>query len=92
VQALSAQVAEREQSVQALSAQVDERDQAIQTLAAQMAEREKDVQILNTRLSQVNNELDQTKAEVLKYALSRSWRITRPLRKFKKFFKREKNA
>jgi O-antigen biosynthesis protein len=50
-----------------------DREVAIQTLAAQ--------------IDQLNNELDQTKAEVLKYALSKSWRITRPLRKFAQFIR-----
>jgi len=74
VQTFGVQVAENEQAVQALSFQVAKQDETIQTLTAQ--------------LSQALNELEQFKAEVLKYALSRSWQITRPLRIAKRKLKR----
>lgn len=64
---------------------VSERDQTIQTLATQISETNIENQILSIKLSQ-------SQEEVVNYALSRSWRITRPLRKFINFMKRIKNA
>jgi glycosyltransferase involved in cell wall biosynthesis len=64
----------KETTERALITQVAEQDQTIQTMTAQ--------------LDQVRNELEQSRAEVLKYALSRSWQITRPLRTVKKKLQR----
>ena len=70
-QTLTAQVAEREQTVQTLTAQVAEREQTVQTLTVQVAE---------------------GKEEILHYAMSKSWRITRPFRKITRFVRDKKNA
>lgn len=92
VQTLTAQVTEREQAIQTLTTQVTEREQTIQTLTTQMEESEQAIQTLTAQINQVTNELDKTKIEVVNYALSRSWRITRPLRKLKGFIKGKKNV
>lgn len=57
--------------VQALTAQVAEREQTIQTLTAQVAE---------------------GKEEILRYAMSKSWKYTRPLRKFVRFIRGKKHV
>ncbi|MDP2966326.1 MAG: class I SAM-dependent methyltransferase [Pelolinea sp.] len=99
VQSLTAQVAERDQTVQTLTAQAAEREQAIQTLTAQVAEGEQTVQTLTAQSaeqSQENqtliNQLSQSQEEVLYYAMSKSWRYTRPLRKIMLFIRGKKNA
>ncbi len=85
VHTLTAQVAYRDQSVHTLTAQVAYRDQTIRSLTKQTIQREQEKQTLKTQLSQ-------SQEEVLFYALSKSWRITRPLRKFTRFIKWGKNA
>jgi glycosyltransferase involved in cell wall biosynthesis len=65
------------ETFQALTARATEQDQVIKTL-------DRSAKTLTVQLSQARNELEQSRAEVLKYALSRSWQITRPLRKIKK--------
>jgi ubiquinone/menaquinone biosynthesis C-methylase UbiE/uncharacterized protein YqiB (DUF1249 family) len=81
----SARVAEKDQSVRALSAQASEREQAVQTLSTQVAEQELEKQALNNKLSQ-------SQEQVLSYALSKSWQITRPLRKLGHLMRGAKNA
>jgi len=73
---------------QALTAQAVEQDQAIKTLTIQAAGQDQAIKTLAAQLSQARNELELLRAEVLKYALSRSWQITRPLRIFLRKFKR----
>jgi hypothetical protein len=70
-----------------LSKTVAEMEYSIQSLTSQLSDREQEIQILNTQLNQVNSELNETKAEVLKYVLSKSWRMTRPLRKAMNLFR-----
>jgi len=50
-------------------------------LSEQAADKDHAIQTLTTQLSQAEIEIEQLRAEVLKYALSKSWRITRPFRK-----------
>jgi hypothetical protein len=102
VQILTAQVAERNQQVQALTAQVSERNQQVQALTAQVSERNQQVQMLTVQvaekealtaqLSQTQNKLRTTEEEILKYSLSKSWRITQPLRQIAKFLRKGNNV
>jgi glycosyltransferase involved in cell wall biosynthesis len=71
------QIRERDQAIQNLKAKVSERDQSIQYLNKNLNESEKAINNLNTRL--VEHE-----QEILFYAASKSWAITRPLRKLQK--------
>ena len=82
---LTAQMAEREQTIQTLTDQVAEREQTIQTLTDQVAEREQTVQTLTAQLAERD-------AELISYALSNSWRITRPLRKLKNLIRRREKC
>jgi len=84
IQSLNAQLAEKEQTIQSLNAQIVDKDQSIQSLNAQLAEKDKTIQSLNAQLAESQN-------EVLYYALSKSWRITRPLRKIMKLFRGKNN-
>ncbi len=92
---LQAQVNEREQSIQQLNHSLAEREQSIQQLNHSLAEREQSIQQLNHTLAereqsiqQLNHALAEREEEVLFYAASKSWKITRPLRKVVKWFKR----
>ena len=67
--------------IQNLSANIVYLNQTIQQLNDTLAERDHSIQQLNHTLA----ELEQ---EVLFYATSKSWKITRPLRKVVNFFKR----
>jgi hypothetical protein len=69
-----------------------EREQSVQALTMQVAEKEQSVQVMTSHSNQTKNELEQMKAEVLIYALSRSWRITRPVRKIIQWIRKKKNA
>jgi len=64
---------------------ITQNKQEIKTLEAQRSELEHKIQSLTAQVQ------DQDR-EVLYYALSRSWRITRPLRKLMKLIKRKRNA
>jgi len=80
IQSLNAQLADKDQAIQSLNAQLTDKDQSIQSLNAQLDKKEQSIQSLNTQLAESQN-------EVLYYALSKSWIVTRPLRKIGKFFK-----
>jgi len=99
VQALTNQVAERDQKVQSLAAQVTEKYQALQSLTAQVAERDQKVQSLATQVTEKDQALQSLTAqmaelekEVLHYAMSKSWRFTRPFRKIVRIMRGKKNA
>jgi glycosyltransferase involved in cell wall biosynthesis len=79
-----------EQTNQALAAKVEEnRDLKAQvdSLAVQWLDHTKQIQTLQSENRVIREGLDAAKLETVDYALSRSWRLTRPMRKFIKFFK-----
>ena len=69
-----------------------EQDQTIQGLNSQIAERDQRIWVLNSLLQTISSELDQTKQELIGYALSKSWRFMRPFRKITQLIKGKKNA
>ncbi len=77
IQGLHSELTVREKSIEELNAMLSERHKLNQNLRAALEEHEKSLQDLNAKVGQ----LDQ---EILYYARSKSWRITRPLRKFKR--------
>ena len=85
MQLLNTTLVEREQTIHKLSTDLAERDETIQQLTTDLAEREQTIQQLTTDLAE-------REQEVLFYALSKSWRITRPLRKLMKKLKGNKNV
>lgn len=82
IQQLNTDLEEREQTIQQLMADLAEREQTIQQLTADLVEREQSIQQLNTDLAE-------REQEVLYYALSKSWSITRPLRKLMNIFRKK---
>ena len=78
-----------------LSKKWEEQDQTVQNLVNQLSQARIDVeqmaadkQSLSTQLQQARNEIDKLKAEILMYALSMSWQITRPLRRMSRKLKK----
>lgn len=63
----------KEAIVQKLTAQVTE-------LTTQVTEHKQTIQTLTVQLNQIRHEAEQLKTEILHYALSKSWRMTRPIR------------
>jgi chromosome segregation ATPase len=82
---LTAKAAEQDGQMKVLAAQAMERDEQMKVLAAQATEREQEKRTLANRLAQ-------SQEEVLIYALSKSWRMTRPIRKIARFIRSKKNV
>ena len=78
-QADEALAAKAEENVE-LKAQVD-------NLSVQWLDHTKLIQNLESENRYIKEGWDATKIEVVNYSLSRSWRLTRPMRKFNKIFK-----
>jgi hypothetical protein len=92
VRSLMNQLEERDALVRSLASHLAQRESLVQSLSAQTAEQEVLLQSLSAQADQTKLELEQTKAEVMDYALSWSWRMTRPLRKIYQSIKGEKNV
>ena len=91
---LNNKLAERDESILQLNIKLTEEKQVIQQLNADLAESGHSIQQLNADLAeschsiqQLNADLAEREQEVLFYALSKSWGLTRPLRKIMKFLK-----
>jgi len=50
----------------------------------QLDEQEKNIRTMNTELNDARDDIEQLNGEIMKYVLSKSWRMTRPLRKIGK--------
>jgi len=92
IQSLNAQLKEKEQNIQSLNSQLKEKEQNIQSLNTQLNEKEQNIQSLNTQLNEKEQNIQSLKEEILFYALSKSWRFTRPFRKIVKLFRKENNV
>ena len=84
-QTLTEHMSEKENSVQALTEHVAEKENSVQTLTAQVTERDQIVQALTTQVVELEK-------DVLHYAMSKSWRFTRPFRKMMRIMRKKKNA
>lgn len=78
-------ISEQSKEMNYLSKSVAEKEQTIRSMAAQITEREQTIQSLT-------NKLAQSQEEVLFYAQSKSWKITRPLRRITRLLKGKKNV
>ena len=85
-------LAERESQVQALTAQVAERNQQVEMLAAQVAERNQVLAAQAAEKEALTAQLRTAEEEILKYSLSKSWRITQPLRQIAQFLSKGKQC
>jgi hypothetical protein len=88
---LSVNVEKDEQNQELQNKVVDlaQQNQELQNKVVDLAQQNQD---LVAQLSQVFNEIKITKDEVVMYELSKSWRITRPLRKIAQLLKGKRNA
>jgi hypothetical protein len=91
---LKVDLAEREQFIHQLKVDLAEREQFIHQLKVDLAEREQFIHQLKVDLAereqfihQLKVDLAEREHEVLYYALSNSWRITKPLRKLRNVLK-----
>ena len=82
-----------------LNSQVEEKDESINSLMTKLKEREKKYNDLHTQMNSqgmlindLNIKLANQEQEILFYALSKSWSITRPMRKLMRFIKGKRNV
>jgi ubiquinone/menaquinone biosynthesis C-methylase UbiE len=85
-------VSERDQTIQSLTAKVAEYEQAVQALTSQLTERDQSMRLLNTQIAERDQTIQSLNTENVMYAMSKSWRVTRPLRKIVKILKGKRNA
>ena len=79
-----------QQANQALTAKSEENAELkalVDNLRVQWIDQSKQIQSLESENRYIREGWDATKLEAVNYALSTSWRLTRPMRKFIKFFK-----
>jgi hypothetical protein len=88
------QLAQRDQDIHQLKVELAERDQSIHQIKVDLAERDQSIHQLKVELAERDQSIHQLKVElaerdreVLYYALSKSWRITKPLRKLQNLLK-----
>ena len=82
----------REDKINELMANLETVNQEIANLKTNLARRDEEIFQLRTLYANQKQETESLKHEILFYALSKSWHITRPLRKFTKLVKGIKNA
>jgi len=87
-QVLTNGIQERDQSLQQLRADVDERDKQIQEIKTSLYQKNQSIQQLQVRLTTDNNQLhilkqkiNNLEQEIIFYAVSKSWQLTRYIRK-----------
>ncbi|MDO9085546.1 MAG: class I SAM-dependent methyltransferase [Anaerolineaceae bacterium] len=76
------QLEEKDNQINKLLRDNKDRDQQYYELQNELREKDKEIKRLDEKLSIAEN-------EIIWYELSNSWKITRPLRKFKNFFSRK---
>ena len=81
-------ISDEEAQIQALEETKIESAHQMQELGSVLSERARQVRVLNGRLTQTTEELQDAKNEILEYALSSSWQITRSFRKIKNHLSR----
>jgi len=98
IESLESQINEKDQLIESLESQIIEKDQSIDSLSNQVTEKEQFIETKNAQLADnaqmietLSRELTEKHQEILFYALSRSWKITRPLRKIMKIVRGIKN-
>jgi len=81
------------ETIDELEVQLSEKDKVVQNLETLIAENDKAVNVLKTQIVEkdkavknFNKIIKEQEEEILFYAHSKSWRITRPLRKLMQFF------
>jgi len=86
---ISAQVASLMEQKEASVAQLDQLNAQLNQLGAQVTTLKAQKEASDAQVKQLGATLEQTQLEVVDYALSTSWKITRPLRKISKKLRRD---
>jgi uncharacterized coiled-coil protein SlyX len=99
IENLRAELINRDQRIQKINAALSERDQRIQKINAELIERDQKIQNLRKKINDLkqdiencNNKITDQQNEILYYSLSKSWRITRPLRKLMRIIRGKKDV
>jgi len=93
------QLKEKAQAISSLRNEIDSRNKEISGITIKLEDSGNVVNDLNSQIQKKNNELNNLQAkitelknEILFYSLSKSWQLTRPLRKIMSLFKGRKDA
>jgi processive 1,2-diacylglycerol beta-glucosyltransferase len=99
IETLTGEVASRELQIQALTGQVASREEQILALTGQVVSLKEEIQALTSQVTlrvqetqALREQLELSKAEIIGYTQSTSWKVTKPLRMIKKMFQNFKNA
>jgi glycosyltransferase involved in cell wall biosynthesis len=91
---INSQISEKGQIIDSLKAQIENQNKELTSNNTQFVEMLRNIDSLKAKIENQNIEIDSLKAkisemesEVLFYSLSKSWQLTRPLRKLKSLFK-----
>jgi glycosyltransferase involved in cell wall biosynthesis/uncharacterized coiled-coil protein SlyX len=77
IQYLNNRASHQDSTIQSLSSKISEQDSTIQSLSSKVSEQDSTIQNQNQNMADLE-------AEVMSYVTSRSWKLTRPLRKILK--------
>jgi len=86
---LSKTLETKEQNIQTLNEELTDKEQNIQTLNEELTDKEQNIQILNEELTDKEQNIQTLNEELVDIYISKSWKITRPLRNLMRTFKGE---
>jgi O-antigen biosynthesis protein len=79
---MNAQISEQSQAIVDLTAEIRQQNHIIHQLQNDVTAGEQQIHEYHHRIAALNQQVSDLQNEILFYALSKSWRFTRPLRKF----------
>jgi uncharacterized coiled-coil protein SlyX/23S rRNA U2552 (ribose-2'-O)-methylase RlmE/FtsJ len=79
---MNAQISEQSQVIVDLTAEIRQQNHIIHQLQNEVTARDQQIDEYQHRIAVLNQQVPNLKGEILFYALSKSWRYTRPFRKF----------
>lgn len=87
IQARDAMVHTAEEQVRRLNVEAQLKEEFIQILTVQKRKCDAGLEATNAQIVQLKNELEKANKEIMGYALSASWRMTRPFRRLRKLMR-----
>lgn len=91
-------IIEKEHAIDSLTAKIKSQSKELSSNDSQLAEKshtvnnlEKQIENQYIEIGSLKEKLSEMEEEILFYSLSKSWRLTRPIRRFVKFIKGDKN-
>ena len=82
IQNMNAQISEQSQVIVDLTAEISQQNHIIHQLQNEVTESIQQIHEYQQEIAALNQQVPKFKNEILFYALSKSWRFTRPMRKF----------